>query len=194
MIYLEQAKLSQLCLNISVADGDYLICLQYGIRDIVDWFNTYWISTLSKQVASEIQEHLENYVEAIVKIFFTLNKKIRVLVKNYNEQNEKKIHYRGFNISTPYNINDLSKLNNKLPDGKVGLLNDEYQDISYLFHKIITIVEEASFILKSSVAKSEALSNNEVELIEQDISFYERNFVNSMEELFRIQYSIHNFK
>lgn len=194
MIYLEQAKLSQLCLNIVVADGDYLICMQYGIRDMVDWFNAYWISSLSKQVASEIQENLEIYANGIVKIFYQLNKKIRILVKNYNDQNDEKIHYRGFNISTPYNINDLSKLNNNLPDGKVGLLNDEYQDISYLFHKIISVVEEASFILKSTIAKSDALCDKEIELIEKDINFYERKFVNSMEELFRIQYNKQNFK
>ena len=51
MVIIEQAELSHLCLNINVADGDYLLCLQYGIREVIDWFNTYWISSLSREIA-----------------------------------------------------------------------------------------------------------------------------------------------
>lgn len=195
MIYLEQTKLSQLCFNMKEANDDYSNCIQYEVRDVIDWFNTYWISTLSKKTAYELYDSLNDYVRGIYNLFYRLNKKIKKSVIKYNEnpETEKKLHYRGFSIYKPYYIDKLSDLNDTLPDGKVGLLLKK-DDISYPFHKLKMVVEEASFVLKIALSQSDAISESEVEMLQREIIDLEKRFINSVDDLLFTTHNVYNNK
>lgn len=186
MAQLNELKLSQLCLNINNANNKYLDCIYLGMKDIENWFNNYWISTFSKQVAEELREYLDAYENGISETFRTLNKKIKTQVKIYNAnpENEKKIYYRGFSITKPLN-NELSNLNDTLPDKKVGFLSKN-TNINYPINKLKIIIEEASHILKVAISKSEAISNSELAGTQQEIVFYEKKFINSIYEILEI--------
>lgn len=186
MVQINELKLSQLCLNINNANEKYLECIYFGMKDVTDWFNNYWISTFSKQVAEELKRYLDIYENGISETFYTLNKKIKKQVKIYNEnpENEKKIYYNGFSISKPQN-NELTNLNDTLYDKKIGFLSTK-TSIDYPVNKLKIIIEEASRILKIAISRSEAISDDELEVIQQQIVFYEKKFINSIYEILDI--------
>ena len=131
---------------------------------------------------------MEVYFDEVSKLFSNLNLKIKSLVAQHNESPdiEKRIYYRGFSVSKPYNVKSLMNLNFCLPDGKIGLLSDVNCNLNYPFHKIINTIEEASFILKSAIGKSDAFDDNEVELIQQKITYFEKKFASYVKKLLEI--------
>ena len=122
MAYMRQSALSQTCYTINQYGESYLTKIQYDIKDIAEWFNTYWISNASRQVAYEIQSIINNYGKNVSQTFTNLNSSIRRQVYVHNaKEDETKVYFRGFSVSTPL-TNQLGNLNSTLPDGKVGSL------------------------------------------------------------------------
>ena len=187
MIYMKQNKLSRLCNIMNDMESQYLFCLQYGINDIVNWFNTYWISTASKQIADELRQYLNSYTKEISKTFNDLNNKIKkeVILYNRNPEIKRNIYYKGFSISKPYNINDLANLNKTLPDGKIGSLPKE-TDITYPINRLKILSEEITSTLKRAIIKCDAISYGEQETIICSIISKERRFRNSIEDILQI--------
>ena len=194
MIQLNENKLSQLCLNINNANDKYLDCIYFGIKDITEWFNNYWISTLSKQTAEELKKYIDYYEFGICDTFKQLNNKIKKQVRIYNEnpENEKKIYYRGFSISKPNN-NELINLNDTLYDKKIGFLSTK-TNIEYPFDKLKLILEETSKILRLALSRSDAISDYEVEKIQKQIIFYEKKSIKSIYEILDIVNRKRNIK
>lgn len=183
MIYMNQNKLSRTCTTINNASSIYSSCIQYGTNDVVDWFNDYWISKKSKEVADSLYQQLNCFSGEIKKIFDDLNSKIKKEVRNYNQQPDvlKKIYYKGFSVTKPY-IKKLIYLNNYLRDGKVGSLPKE-TNMSYPFVKLKIIVGEASSKLKTAIAKCDAISSSEQKSIQDSITIQEKRCLNEIENI-----------
>lgn len=187
MIVLKQNKLSQLCYNISNAENNYLDYIQYGIIDVTNWFNEYWISNFSKRIAYDIEYYLRQYTTEVTEEFYQLNKKVKREVRHYNEnpENLHKLHYSGFSISKPYNLSLFSKLNDTLFDNKIGSLNKE-TNMKYPIKRLIIAIEDASNALVVGIVKSDALRGSDSSSVQQKIKYLERKIINSLNEILEI--------
>lgn len=183
---LNQFNISQLCLNINNSNEKYLHSITNNVKDIVDWFNEYWISNFSKQIAEEIYQNLNIYTRDITNIFNDLDDKYKRLVNDYNRnpKNTTQIYYKGFYISKP-NINNLTYLNKTLPDGKVGSLPKQ-TNMQYPINTIKTMVENITSILNSAIVNSDILTYFERKTLKWSITKAEIKLKDSLNEILKI--------
>ena len=182
MAYMRQNLLNQTCYTINQYGENYLTKIQYEIKNIADWFNTYWISNTSRQVANEIQLIIDTYGKNVSQAIKNLNSNIRRQVYiNNSKEDATKVYYRGFSVSTPL-TNQLDNLNSTLPDGKVGSL-PYLTDMSFPINHAKLLIEDATNILKNALVKSSALYGSEKTNIQQYIILAEKNANNSLNEL-----------
>lgn len=182
MAKMKQEKLTLLCYNMKNADDKYFDCLYYCIENIEKWFNEYWITNFSKEIASDLHRAIDSYSNEIVETFNGINNKIKKQVRVYNEnpENTTKLYYKGFKISKVSNTS-LLNLNNYLPDGKVGFLK-KGKTKQYPINELIEIAEEITLIFKVAIVNSDALTYWEQKNLQKSVALAEKKLKNSLEE------------
>lgn len=183
MAKMNQEKLTILCYNMKNAEDKYFDCLYYCIENIEEWFNDYWITSFSKEIASDLHKAIDKYNNEIIEIFSGINNKVKKQVMTYNENPEitSKLYYKGFKFSKVSN-NGLLNLNNSLPDGKVGFLK-KGKTKQYPINKLTECVEEITLIFKVAIVKSDALTYWEQRNLQKSISLAESRFKNSLTDI-----------
>ena len=182
MRQMTQQNVNQLCNLIIIANEEYYNYSVYEIRNIVDWFNTSWLSPFSGKIANEIQRILNEYFINIDNTFDQLNKKVRLAVIRNNEVPEnEKIVYKSFKISF-INTNSLSSLSTAFADGAVGLRvspDDAMKEVD----TIENLVEEILTIFKICISKCELLDDKDKSDIQYILIYLKNKAINNLDDL-----------
>ena len=178
MAAMDQQKLNTMCTQINNSFERYANCISTEATNLVEVFNTNWVSNASKQLFNGIQEVLNHNSNTLSSLFAKVNEGIDYSVYNFNITENENIVYSG--ISFKASVLSAT-LNDTLPNGKLGVADGaDLNIIKEPIDKLVGETVEELDNIKKTVINCDAFSDAEQEALISGVEKQKSIFINDM--------------